>query len=88
MADEQFSSNNFYEILGVEPNSSQNEIKRSYQILALKVGCPRMFSHRGLVFSVVSVLKYNVIMFYIMCHTFILCFHLNPPIINEVNLML
>ena len=37
MTDKQFSSNNFYEILGVESNSDQNEIKRMYQVLVLKV---------------------------------------------------
>ena len=38
MTDKQFSSNNFYEVLGVDPNASQNEIKRMYQALVLKVG--------------------------------------------------
>ena len=38
MTDKQFSSNNFYEVLGVDPNASQNEIKRMYQVLVLKVG--------------------------------------------------
>lgn len=37
MTEQQFSSNNFYEVLGVQPNASQNEIKRMYQVLALKV---------------------------------------------------
>ena len=38
MTDKQFSSGNFYEVLGVDPNASQNEIKRMYQVLVLKVG--------------------------------------------------
>ncbi len=38
MTDKQFSSNSFYEVLGVDPNASQNEIKRMYQALVLKVG--------------------------------------------------
>ena len=36
MTDKQFSSGNFYEVLGVAPNASQNEIKRMYQALVLK----------------------------------------------------
>ncbi|CAB4040046.1 Hypothetical predicted protein [Paramuricea clavata] len=36
MTDKQFSSGNFYEVLGVDPNASQNEIKRMYQVLVLK----------------------------------------------------
>jgi preprotein translocase subunit Sec63 len=38
MTDKQFSSGNFYEVLGVDPNANQNEIKRMYQELVLKVG--------------------------------------------------
>ena len=37
MTDKQFSSSNFYEVLGVSSNASQSEIKRMYQTLVLKV---------------------------------------------------
>ena len=47
MADEQFSSNNFYEILGVEPNSSQNEIKRKLSNSSFKGMLSKNVSHIG-----------------------------------------
>ena len=38
MGDKQFCGKNFYEVLGVDPDATHNEIRKMYQALALKVG--------------------------------------------------